>query len=147
MTTELSCDEIDTLLRESGAGVLSLTDGKETYAIPESFGYDGDHLYFQFVHHPDSQKMAFLETTDTATLTVYTDTPSKSVIVRGPVEPVPDDDQTIASTAIAENADIPTLNVYPEHSPDELLMTFYQLSPTERSGRKFNEVTTTPTSN
>ncbi|MDL0142354.1 pyridoxamine 5'-phosphate oxidase family protein [Halobacterium salinarum] len=57
MTTELSRTESDTLLFESGVGVLALTDGTEAYSIPESFGYDGETLYFQFVYTPESKKM------------------------------------------------------------------------------------------
>ncbi|GGL40609.1 pyridoxamine 5'-phosphate oxidase family protein (plasmid) [Halarchaeum sp. CBA1220] len=143
MTTELSKRECDTVLSESGVGVLALTDGTEAYSIPESFGYDGEILYFQFVYKQDSKKIAFLETTDTATLTVYDEQPAQSVIVQGPIEPVPEADETKAATAIAENASIPTLNVYPETTPDEVRMDYYRLPPTAITGRQFNAFTST----
>ncbi|MDL0132272.1 pyridoxamine 5'-phosphate oxidase family protein, partial [Halobacterium salinarum] len=131
MTTELSRAESDTLLRESGVGVLALTNGAEAYSIPESFGYAGETLYFQFVYKPDSKKMAFLETTETATFTVYDEQPAQSVLVQGPIEPVPEEDEPKAATAIAENASIPTLNIYPETTPDEVKVDYYRLLPAE----------------
>ncbi|WP_081927507.1 pyridoxamine 5'-phosphate oxidase family protein [Halobellus rufus] len=141
MTADLTRDEIDTLLRESGSGVLALTDGEEAYSIPESFGYDGNRLYFQFASTADSKKMDFLETTETATLTVYSEEPAKSVLVQGAVDPVPDDEEIRATTSIAENASIPTLNVYPETALQDLTMDYYQLTPDTITGRSFNAFT------
>ncbi len=143
MTAELTKEECDTLLYESGVGVLALTDGTEAYSIPESFGYDGETLYFQFVYKPDSKKIAFLETTETATLTVYDEQPAQSVLVQGPIEPVPEEDETKAATTIAENASIPTLNIYPEPTLDEVRMDYYRLPPTKITGRQFNGFTPT----
>ena len=82
--------------------MLALTDGDEVYSIPESFGYDGETVYFQFAHTPESKKMAFLETTETATLIVYDEQPAKSVLVQGPVEHVLEDKQPQAATAITK---------------------------------------------
>jgi len=144
MTTELSRAESDTLLRESGVGVLALTNSTEPYSIPESFGYDGETLYFQFVYTPESKKMAFLETTETATFTVYDEQPAKSVIVSGTLEPVPEDEEPKAATAITENASIPTLNVYPDTAPDEFAVDYYRLTPNSITGRQFNAFTPTP---
>ncbi|ELY45163.1 pyridoxamine 5'-phosphate oxidase family protein [Natronorubrum sulfidifaciens] len=135
--TALTRDEIDAFLREQGSGVLSLTDGAETYAVPESFGYDGGDLYFQLVSEPDSEKLAFIETTDVATLTVFTDTPARSVLVRGPLESVPDADRARASSAIAANATIPTLNVSPDSPTEALSFEFYRLVPQDLTGRAF----------
>ena len=144
MTDKLSQEEINTLLYESGVGVLALTDGTEAYSIPESFGYDGEKVYFQFVYTADSKKMRFLETTETATLTVYDEHPARSVLVQGSIEPVPGEDETKAATAIAENASIPTLNVYTETTPEEFTMDYYRLEPTAISGRQFSAFTPTP---
>lgn len=138
--TALTRDEIEAFLRKKGSGVLSLTDGTETYAVPESFGYEGGELYFQLVSEPDSNKMAFIETTDVATFTAFTDDPARSVLVRGPLEPVPDADEHRASSAIAANATIPTLNVSLDTMTDELAFEFYRLVPQELSGRAFGPV-------
>ena len=136
--TALTRDEIDAFLRAQGTGVLSLTDGAETYAVPESFGYEGGSLYFQLVSDSDSQKLSFMETTNIATLTAFTDDPPRSVLVRGPLEPVPEADQARASSAIAANATIPTLNVSLETATDDLAFEFYRLVPRELSGRAFD---------
>lgn len=56
---------------------------------------------------------------------------------------VPEDDETKAATAIAENASISTLNVYPEMTPDEVQMDYSCLPPTEITGRQFNAFTST----
>ncbi|WP_251341454.1 pyridoxamine 5'-phosphate oxidase family protein [Haloplanus halophilus] len=133
----MSRAEVDDALRAAGAGVLSLTDGAETYAVPEAFGYDGEHVYFQFVYGADSDKMAFVETTDIATLTVFTERPARSVIVRGRLQPVGDEDADVAMRAIAANADIPTVDVSLDADPDALEFDLYRLVPEERSGRTF----------
>src|SRR6056297_1301619 len=124
MTVDMSPSEIDALLEDSNAGVLSLTNGAETYAVPESFGYDGECLYFQFVYNEESQKMAFIETTDVATLTVFTENPTESILVRGRLEAVSDGNQPHAAAAISENASVPTLNVLPDTASEDLSMTF-----------------------
>lgn len=134
MTEELGREECDELLREMGSGVLSLTDGTETYAVPMSFGYDGGNLYFQFVHNEDSRKTEFIETTDVSTFTVFSENPPRSVIVRGALEPVTDD-EALAAAAISKNAVVPSLNVSSENSLDDLVFDFYHLRPDEVSGR------------
>lgn len=137
VAVEMAADEIDAFLRGAGAGTLSLADGGESYAIPESFGYDGEHLYFQLVRDEGSRKMQFLDGTETATFTVWTEAPAESVVARGTLEPVPDADVVTASNAIAENATVPTLNVVPDSTVDQLGMDYYRLVPEELTGRKF----------
>jgi len=137
VATEMTEDEIGELLKEHGAGILSLTDGVETYAVPESFGYDGDRLYFQLVYDEDSQKMAFIETTEIATFTVSVENPTRSVIVRGTLKKMSEDEEIVATNAIAENSVLPTLNVIPDRPLEDLMMEYYQLIPREQSGRKF----------
>lgn len=129
--------EIDAHLRELGVGVLSLADGGETYAVPESFGYDGDALYFQFGYDDDSDKMSHVGTTDIATFTAYTVDPAWSVVVRGRLEFVPESDATTATEALASNATIPNVNVSPDAADGEIRFTFYRLVPDDISGRAF----------
>ncbi|USZ68720.1 pyridoxamine 5'-phosphate oxidase family protein [Halorussus salilacus] len=132
--------EIDSFLREQDSGTLSLTNGEETYAIPESFGYDGENLYFHMAYTTDSQKMEFIETTEVATFTTYReDTSASSVIARGEIERVPESDEILASRAFADNTVVPVLNVSIEESIDQLDFDFYRLRPTELTGRKFGD--------
>jgi len=134
---EMTAEEVDAFLRDRGSGVLALTDGAESYAIPESFGYDGDALYFQLVHEEESRKMALVESTDVATLTAYTETPAASVVARGPLDVVSDGDALLASEALAENGTVPTLNVSTETPPSELAFDYYRLTPDDLTGRVF----------
>jgi nitroimidazol reductase NimA-like FMN-containing flavoprotein (pyridoxamine 5'-phosphate oxidase superfamily) len=130
--------EIGTVLRDEDTGVLSLTDGDDTYAIPESFAFDGEDLYFQFVYSEDSQKMSFIETTELATFTVFTDDMNPhSVIVRGEIEAVPEGEVVQASRAFTENSVVPMLNVSVSEPVEQLNFGFYRLRPVETSGRKF----------
>ncbi|OIB58991.1 pyridoxamine 5'-phosphate oxidase family protein [Natrialba sp. SSL1] len=141
MTTETLTDqEIETFLREHGTGVLSVANGSDAYATPQSFGYDGETLYFQFVSAADSSKQAFADQTGTATLTVYDEEPAQSVVARGDIEPVPADEATHAMSVIAENAMVPTVNVSPDIPVSSLSFQFYRLRPTELTGRAFGPV-------
>ena len=130
-------DEIDALLEEQGAGVLSLAADSDSYAVPESFGYDGEDIYFQFVYDDDSRKRAYMETTELVTFTVFTEEPARSVVVRGRLERVPADDEVLAAAAIAENAEVPTLNVIPDEEMEDLTAEHVRLVPEEVSGRVF----------
>jgi len=117
--------------------VIALTDGDEAYSIPESFGYDGENVYFQFAHTPENNKMAFLETTETAMLTVYDEQPAKSVLVQGPVEHVSEDKQPRAAQQLQKMR--PS---HPERLPETTLkdvtMNYYHLAPTTITGREFD---------
>lgn len=89
--------EVDAFLREQGIGVLSLTDGSETYGVPVSFGYDGEEtLYFVFLRVGErSKKEKFAQQTDRASLTVY-NVDSKhvwtSVIATGLLQEIDDEE-------------------------------------------------------
>ena len=132
--------EIESVLRDKDTGVLSLSDGADTYAVPKSFAFDGETLYFQLVYTEDSQKMSFIETTELATFTVFTDdTNAHSVMIRGEMEAVPEAEVVQASRAFSENAVVPMLNVSVNEPVEELNFDFYRLRPVETSGRKFGD--------
>jgi nitroimidazol reductase NimA-like FMN-containing flavoprotein (pyridoxamine 5'-phosphate oxidase superfamily) len=138
MTThDMPRDDIDAFLRDVGTGVLSLTDGAETYAIPESFGYDDGTLYFQFGYGDDSDKRSYVSTTDVATFTAYTVDPARSVVARGRVERVPESATGRAAAALAENATIPNVNVSPDTPDADVRFACYRLDPDELTGRAF----------
>lgn len=142
---EMTHAEIDAALRETGSGVLSLAEGAETYAVPGSFGYDGRHLYFQFVHEASSHKVAFAEATDIATLTIFSEQPAVSVVVQGTIDRVLDTDQVDAVDALAANARMPHFNVSPDSPAEDMEFDFYRLTPTDRSGRRFGASETAET--
>jgi hypothetical protein len=114
VTNEMDGTEIEEVLREQGTGVLSLARDGEAYAIPVSYGYDGERCYFVFVGYREpSLKAEFAEATERATLTVYEAASREdwySVLVRGPlVRLTGDDDWETARDAIGENAWYPSL--------------------------------------
>lgn len=64
--------EIDAFLTDEGTGVLALADGGDAYAIPISFGYDGERVVFSYWQFgPESRKREYTESTQTACLAVY----------------------------------------------------------------------------
>ena len=85
--------DIDEMLSTAGYGTLSLARKNEAYAIPVSFGFDGDDRVFVALLEttPPQQKLDFAEETDRACLTV-TDVQGRfkweSVVVRGPLTSV-----------------------------------------------------------
>ncbi|ELY57526.1 pyridoxamine 5'-phosphate oxidase family protein [Natronolimnohabitans innermongolicus] len=136
---EMDLEEMTAFLRDANTGVLSLTNGSETYAVPESFAYDDGTIYFQFANRDGSHKMSFVGTTDVATVTVFAENPARSVIARGPIERVPEHETLEATSALAENASIPTLNVVPDVSVDELSFELYRVDLEFVTGRRFPE--------
>jgi nitroimidazol reductase NimA-like FMN-containing flavoprotein (pyridoxamine 5'-phosphate oxidase superfamily) len=138
----MSDQEIDAFLTAQGAGVLSLAADADSHAVPASFGYDGDHLFFQFVFDDASRKRSYIEASDLVTFTALTEDPARSVVVRGTLERVPTDEETHAAGAIAETAEIPTLNVIPDAEMTRLTMEHYRLVPEQVTGRKFDAVPT-----
>lgn len=86
--------EIDEFLTDHGVGLLSLARDGEAYAVPISFGYDGEDLLYFFLLRfgESSRKIDFADATDTATFAVYeVETPDrwKSVLASGEVGTVP----------------------------------------------------------
>lgn len=116
---EMTDAEIDEMLTEQGHGVLSVTQGESAYGIPISFGYDGERLFMHLLEFGGKSKKAeFMKTTDVACLTTYTVESRykwKSVVVRGRLEPVPEDEHAYADEMLDENGWFPTL--FPPTAP------------------------------
>lgn len=134
---EMSPQEVDQFLYEQGHGILSLADDADAYGIPISFGYDGDVLYMSLLQFGEgSEKLGYLEETDTACLTTYhvsTRFDWKSVVVRGEFREVSGSEVEDLENTLDENAWFPTL--FPPSDP----MTdvrHVKLVPEETTGRK-----------
>jgi hypothetical protein len=90
--------EISDRLRDVGTGVLGLATGRDAYAIPIAHYYDGESLYFRLGRTEHSEKWEAIEKTETASYVVHgtepTDDPKEleswSIVVRGPLSPVPE---------------------------------------------------------
>ena len=134
---EMTNAEIDNFLSERGFGTLSLADSGDAYAVPISFGYNGERLFMYLVEFGDSsQKLAYSRNTATACLTAYmveSQYEWASVIVRGSLEEVPEDEQKTMEEVMESNAWHPSL--YPPLEPTTGIDRF-ELVITEASGRK-----------
>jgi nitroimidazol reductase NimA-like FMN-containing flavoprotein (pyridoxamine 5'-phosphate oxidase superfamily) len=123
-------------LERLGWGCLTLADEGVAYSVPMSFGYDGDStLYFQAQTDEDSDKMAYLDATTTATFLASEVQPPDwtSVIVRGAIGKVPEEEVEEAYAAFAENAWFPACPWTPDKDPTEV--AFYKLEAQEVTGR------------
>lgn len=134
---EMSEDEIDAVLRRCGHGTLSLARDGEAYAVPMSFGFDGDRLYFVFRRPAErSRKLEFVEETERASFLV-SDVDSKddwgSVLVEGRLEAVGGGDWDALLEAVEGNAWFPSL--FSETDPMQDFLG-YALTPEFVSGRR-----------
>lgn len=118
-TTEMGSDEITAFLEENGTGVLSLARGDDAYAVPETFGYDGERIYFKFGYHEESRKVQYLGTTARAAFVVYSadDGAFRSVVATGPIRKVPDDRVEHALSVLESHAGVPEVSAFA--LPDE----------------------------
>lgn len=116
-TTGLDRDAIDDRLRSAETGVLSLAAGDDAYGIPLAYHWDGDRFVFRLGDHPDSEKMAFLGSTDRASFLVYHYTApedSWSVLATGRLRELPADE----ADALEERDDFLPLRLFGEAVPD-----------------------------
>ncbi|MHB9287866.1 pyridoxamine 5'-phosphate oxidase family protein [Halobacteriales archaeon Cl-PHB] len=130
-------DEIDEFLREQGTGVLSLSRDGTAYAIPVSFGFAADSLYFFLLRFgDDSKKLDFVETTDEASFTTYDVEDAnkwRSVVVTGPLTEVPDDEAEDLEDVMFDNAEFASLFPYGEPMTEQVR---YKLSVETVTGQK-----------
>ncbi|KTG09063.1 hypothetical protein AUR64_14775 [Haloprofundus marisrubri] len=85
-TVGMDQTDVEEALEEGTDGVLSLARDDDAYAIPVSYHFDGDALYFRLGKHDESDKLAFADETAEACFVLY-EAPSPdeswSIIVRG----------------------------------------------------------------
>ncbi|WP_327051273.1 pyridoxamine 5'-phosphate oxidase family protein [Halomicrococcus gelatinilyticus] len=118
----MEATERTAFLREMGYGTLALARDDEAYAIPMSYGYDGDRqFFFQFGSLDGGTKDEFLETTSRARL-VVTEMDGvhewRSVVAAGALTPVPDVESAEAFERLATDASIPPLRAFGARSED-----------------------------
>jgi nitroimidazol reductase NimA-like FMN-containing flavoprotein (pyridoxamine 5'-phosphate oxidase superfamily) len=109
-TEGMDQETVERRLRETGTGVLSLADGDDSYAVPVAYHYEDGAVFFRLGETDDSTKADYLDTTETATLVVYAADPTEeareldswSILVRGTLRAVPDDDAGYDAAAINE---------------------------------------------
>lgn len=136
-TSGMAADEVDTYLAENRIGVLSLANGGEAYGLPMAYHYDGDEVLFRLGEHEESKKLAFIETTKTASFLVYgADPPERSwsILISGDIEPLPADAIDGLDEA-ARNRLFNPIRIFNE-SIDEIETGIYRLSIDQITGRK-----------
>lgn len=133
---EMDADEVTAFLRRRGWGCLTMARGSAAYSIPVSFGYDGDGtFYFQLRTDEGSEKLAYLDATTTATFLVPEVRPPDwtSVMARGPLEALANDEISEALAALGDNAWFPLAPWSDGQAPTDL--SLYALEAEELTGR------------
>jgi nitroimidazol reductase NimA-like FMN-containing flavoprotein (pyridoxamine 5'-phosphate oxidase superfamily) len=134
---QLSEAEIDDYLKQSGLGVLGFASEGEAYTIPIAFAFDGDRCIFRFLMGQTSEKRDFLADTETASLTVYSwmgKNEWRSVVVRGPLRELPDEELTLAATRFSEVGEEAALEIF-NQPISEMDSAWYELRIEEKDGR------------
>lgn len=133
-TEGMTDHETEERLREAKAGVLALARDGDAYAIPVACHYDGEAVVLRLGEHEGSEKMAYLETTDRASLVLYGYTPpdeSWSVVVRGPIARLDDREDPASPGA---DAFLP-IRIFGE-PVDEVEEVLYELETESVTGRR-----------
>ncbi len=124
---------IDERLQAAETGVLSLADGGDAYGIPLAYHWDGESFVFRLGAHPESEKMAFIETTDRASFLVYHYEPpdeSWSVMATGELRPVPAGE----AETLEQREDFIPIRIFGEEV-GEMTPTLYALDVESLTGR------------
>lgn len=133
----MTATERDDFLREQGQGILSLADGGDAYGLPVSFGYDGEDLYFFLLQFgEDSEKLDYADATETATFSTFEFDDEhnwRSVLARGPIERVDDENTEVVDDVMFENAQFASLFPHGEPITDH---PRYRLAPDKATGQK-----------
>ena len=135
-TEGLTEEAVDHRLRDRGHGVVALADGAESYAVPINYVYEDSRLLLRMSEEAGSEKVAFAESTETATLVVYDvdEEGSWSVLLRGPIRRLSANEQA-AFTDRWINERFPPFRLFDEDVED-VEMVFYELEVVERVGRR-----------
>ena len=139
--TEMTAAQIDTFLSRHETGVLSLAAGDEPYAIPISYGYDGDEntFYLRLVSTPQSEKRQFLASSPQARLVVYHEENSaetyRSVVANGVLEEIDPGELTVSDIEQYGSARRPLFEIWGASKTD-LNIQLYKLDPDDMSGRR-----------
>lgn len=136
---ELDDYEIEDFLHDRGLGVLGLAAEGDAYTFPVAFAYDdvADRCIFRFVMDEGSLKREFVQETERASLTAYEwhgEDEWKSVVLRGPIRQVPDDDLAQAAALFSDVGTEAALEVFNEPIA-EYETAWYELAVDEMTGR------------
>ncbi|WP_144900984.1 pyridoxamine 5'-phosphate oxidase family protein [Halobellus captivus] len=141
-----TCGMDDETVRErletTETGVLALSKGNDSYAIPLAHYYDGEALYFRLGVTEESRKRAFLDATETATFVLYDTEPtadpqeidSWSIIIDGGLSEIPNAEHDRFDTAEI-NRQFSPIRVFGEEI-DEIEIRIFELEIESIAGRE-----------
>ena len=131
-TAGMDEEALDERLRAGETGVLALADGGRAYAVPVSYYYDGEDLFFRLGDDAHSKKLDFVETTAEACFLRYglDGEDSWSVIATGQLRR---DDGALDAETI--NEQFTSLRVFDE-AIDDLELVMFRLDIETLTGRR-----------
>ena len=130
-------DEIERILKRRDTGVLAIAADGNAYAIPIAHHYQDGRLFVRLATHPGSEKMDYMDATETASYTLYDVGPpedSWSVVVTGPLRELTGDERA-AFDATEVNESFLRLRVFDE-DVEAVSLDLYELEIETLSGRK-----------
>lgn len=137
--SELDDYETEEFLKDRGLGVLGFAKDGQAYTIPIAFAYDGSgsRCVFRFLMGGSSLKREFVAATDVASLTAYEwrkRNDWKSVVARGPIRRIPDDDLAEAAALFSDVGEETALEVF-NKPVSEYETVWYELDVRELTAR------------
>lgn len=134
-TVGMGDEELAERLAVEDVGVLSLVRGDEAVSFPAAHYYDGTHLYLRLCERPGSDKTALVDATRRASFVLTgggSDGNSWSVIVRGPLTVVDDDDELDDATV---NRWFAPVSLFDE-AVEEVVPVVYRMTVDDIDGRR-----------
>lgn len=135
---DLSTAECTEFLGTGGTGVLALgtKNGDPPYAIPVSYGYDGqnEQLYFRLATGPDRGKGRVTDRQATFVTFAVTKARWTSVIAKGVLEETTRSEIAVETLDGLERVFIPYIDMFGE-SLQDVEFTFVRLDPETLDGR------------
>lgn len=133
--------EVEERLRTTETGVLALSDGGESYAIPLDHYYEDGNLYFRLGITEGSEKRDFIEATERSSYVLYgaeaTEDPreldSWSIVIEGTLRKLTDEQRQYFDTAEI-NRDFAPIRVFDEDI-EEIDIELFELEIDRMTGR------------
>lgn len=137
---EMSDAEITSFMESQGVGTLAFGNEDGGYCIPMSFGYDGvnDRLVLQMAVGEDNLKTRYIEEGNPVSLSTYVWNSIddwRSVVVRGTLHRVPNNETSTVAGIFAAHANIASLEVF-RQPMDEVELAWFELRIDEIHGRQ-----------
>lgn len=133
-TVGMTDEAVEARLEEAETGVLSLADDGDAYGVPLAYHWDGESFLFRLGVHPDSEKLAYIETTERASFLVYdyaAPDDSWSVLAFGRVRELSDE----RAVDLREREDFLPLRIFGEPM-DDLAPQLYEFVVESMTGRQ-----------